>query len=248
MSNVDAPNVTSEVDQIVAAAQDKIQTTKAEAKAGLNRVLGEDRPKSIYLVNAEVDSLLYWRNKVVSGVVFSAGILFYLLINVFDYTVLSLAAWASCALMLASVLFVVGSGLNTRFRGAAALDYNRTNWPLASFRIKQDDVTAAVHNMVATLNVTIAHLKHIFYAQDIVLTLKAAGAAAAVGYFASFFNFITILFLVFFLGFTVPLTYQTYQPQIDAAWDKVLMKTKETTRVVLEKFPRTPAKGQRKAE
>jgi hypothetical protein len=255
MSAHESPNITEEVERIsqsverdatraVENASEKFEALKTQV-----RDLGDERPKSKYLVSPQVDELIFWRNKVNSGVVLSVGIMLYLLVDVFDYTILSLTSWVAFALLCASLLFVFFSNLMTRFRNAPPLDENRRNWPGAYFRLHPKRITANLEGVIDQANLCITKLQDVFYSRDIVVTLKAAGVAAAAGYITSYFNLITILFLVFFFAFTAPITYITYQKEIDAAWAKFLVKTKETTKVVLEKFPRTPKKdAARKAD
>jgi len=257
----DSPNITDEIENVahniqreatktVEHASEKFEAAKAQA-AGFAHDLGAEERKSKFLVSPQVDELIFWRNKINSGVVLSAGILLYLLVNVFDYTILSLASWAAFVLLVSSLLFVTFSNLNTRFRNAPPLDANRANWPGAYFRLHPKRITANLEDVINQINGGITKLQDVFYSRDVVTTIKAAGVAAVAGYLTSYFNLITILFLVFFFAFTGPITYQTYQKEIDAAWAKFLVKTKETTKVVLEKFPRTPKKeaaAARKAE
>jgi len=254
-SDVDKKREAAKQTERASESRAAVESAKAvEAAAGPEPTHrgGDERLTSKFPLGPQVGELIFWRNKMRSGVVFSAGILLYLLIDVFDYTLLSLESWAIFALLVLSMGFVVGTQLLVRIRPSTpAIDPNRENWPLAYFRLNPKKLASNVEDLANCVNEHLTQLKDVFYSRDLTTTAKAAGVAFAAACVTSWFNFITICFLGFFALFTLPITYVTYQKQIDDAVAKFLVKAKEIVGKVTQQLPRMarpPAGAQRKTD
>lgn len=163
--------------------------------------------------------LLTWKNPAATGKVFGAIVAALLLVKVNFVNYLFYAAYLGLLVSAAaeySGKLVVGQGFVTKYRGT----------PKTYAKCFNDNILPAVADAVSCLE---SKLQKIVFAQDIELTLKAAGLSYILYKLTSWFSVYSLVFSAVILAFSVPPVYQANKKEIDAAVAQYSKLAKEKT-------------------
>merc|ERR1711916_219888 len=188
--------------------EQKVESEVAAATAEGKKATGNGSSSSGPMKMPEV---FLWSNPINSGIVFASGIVVYLVLEVFEYTVLGLLAQVVAYTLLAGLAYAGFKTAHVKFLSGAPMDPNRASWPLAHFTVDRN----------TALNASLDQAKEVFYVQNMILTAQAAIGAFVASYIFSWIGFNTAAFTVFVLLFTIPKIYAMYHPQIDPVLAKV---------------------------
>jgi hypothetical protein len=181
-----------------------------------------------------VVELIYWRDLKKSGIVF--GSLLVLLLSLALFSVLSVVAYLSLAVLTVTSTFVVyrkvigavqKQGDSHPFK--SLLEYDVT---LPEERLHE--VADAV--MKSSTN-TLKELRRLFLVEDLVDSLKFGLVLWVLTYFGAWFNGMTLIILIVIGVFTIPKFYETYKAQIDQYLDLAKTQVSNVIKQVKEKIP-----------
>ena len=206
------------LDTVMDEVEQKVESGVAAATAEVKKATGNGSSSSGPMKMPEV---FLWSNPINSGIVFASGIVVYLVLEVFEYTVLGLLAQVVAYTLLAGLAYAGFKTAHVKFLSGAPMDPNRASWPLAHFTVDRNTVHNSADAMVDALNASLDQAKEVFYVQNMILTAQAAIGAFVASYIFSWIGFNTAAFTVFVLLFTIPKIYAMYHPQIDPVLAKV---------------------------
>jgi len=181
-----------------------------------------------------VESLIYWRDVKKSGVVFAAGFLILLAISFFS--VISVVAYASLAVLLGTVSFriykTVLQAVQKTSDGHPFKEYLE-----ADLLLPQEKVQEVVTVSVSHLNAFLAELRRLFLVEDLVDSLKFGLLLWTLTYLGSWFNGITLVVLAYVALFTLPKVYENNKESIDNYLEIVRSKFTEIAEKVKAAVP-----------
>mmetsp|Transcript_46774 Transcript_46774/g.117873 ORF Transcript_46774/g.117873 Transcript_46774/m.117873 type:complete len:243 (+) Transcript_46774:82-810(+) len=165
----------------------------------------------------KVSDILHWRDVIESGLVFLIANMFFYLITVGGYTVVTLISYQLLSYMFCCAVYVgafkaknrkaetpVGNPLADRFKGHR-------------FEIDKAAVDEYVNLGIDALNVFIVHLKSAVLCYNIVDTIKYIVILWFVSVIGGWFSGVFFAWLFVLVSFVWPRLYEEKQQQIDAA-------------------------------
>ncbi|KAE8736422.1 Reticulon-like protein B1 [Hibiscus syriacus] len=178
---------------------------KLPFKSKVYRLFGREKPLHQVLGAGKPADILLWRNKRVSGAVLGGVTAFWFLFEVIDYHLITLVC--HILILSLSVLFL---------------------WSNASHFI---------NNSPPTIPEAVISEKCLLKAASCLLSEINRAAVAGlwfVSVLGSCFNFLTLVYVVFLLLYTVPVLYEKYEDKVDAHAEKAMIEIKKQY-VILEK-------------
>lgn len=204
----------------------------------------EPEEAKIYIMGFE--STFLWEDPIYTGVIF--GTVFTTLISICYYSLISVFAYTSLALLMA----VVGVKLYT-YVMVTFLKKETAN-PIAKFEginltIPQEKVTEIADKATAKINCSLKELRRLFMVENMLDSIKFGLTLWVLTYIGSWFNAMTLLMLTWVGLFTVPKIYVLNKSQIDPVLDQVKAKLSEVSEKVSAMIPMAkPAVAEAKKE
>ncbi|MBA0806380.1 hypothetical protein Gohar_005834 [Gossypium harknessii] len=217
-SKISSPSSSSDSDD------DKRFHARAVAlKAKVYRLFGREKPLHQVLGAGKPADILLWRNKKLSGGVLGGVTSLWFLFEMLDYHLITLI----CHLMILalSVLFLWSNASNF---------INNSPPTIPEVVIPEKCLLKAASCFTFEINRTLDIVRTIATGKDLKTFLGAIAGLWFLSILGSCFNFLTMVYIVFILLYTVPVFYEKYEDKVDAFSEKMIIELKKQF-AVLEK-------------
>jgi len=185
-----------------------------------------------------VFQILHWKDPVRSGLLFGVINTFYLLLEYFDYTVVTLVSYLALALALVCFSYANFVVLKAKWlQGKDVENPFRARFQNVKFHIPREAVQTHLNTVVDLVNLTVDNVKGVFYATDntrTALWILYFYITAIVG---DWFGGATLLYLVSLVAFVWPRLYQEKKNEIDHFSGLALVEAKKYLHLALSKLP-----------
>uniref|UniRef100_A0A2C9L786 Reticulon-like protein n=1 Tax=Biomphalaria glabrata TaxID=6526 RepID=A0A2C9L786_BIOGL len=202
---------------------EETSSTKDEVQLRAKKIKCKFQRKGIYKslvdfgswlkgVDPRVKDLIYWRDVKKTGVVF--GSLLLILVSLAIFSVLSVIAYLSLAVLTVTFSFVVYKKI------MAAVQKSNDGHPFKPFlemdiSLSESKLKSVIQSVLKNVNCLTHELRRLFLIEDIVDSIKFGLLLWVLTYIGSWFSGMFLIILDIVLLFTVPKVYETYQVQID---------------------------------
>lgn len=160
-------------------------------------------------VSRDVENVLLWRDAKVSGSVFVASTLLYLLL---EWSGLSLLTIVSNTLLgLVSIAFLWNNVANFTGKSGVPLP------AIVDRGVSDSDLKYFAESFTAVINKGLGFTRRLISGKDIILTVEVAAALYVFGKIGNFFSSLGLLYTLAVLAFTVPKLYELKKDDIDNA-------------------------------
>jgi len=185
-------------------------------------------------IDPRVIDLIYWRDVKKTGIVF--GSVLVLLLSLALFSVLSVVAYLSLAMLTVSTTFVVYKKVlgAVQKQGDGHPFKHLLEFDVSLPEERLHEVADAV--MKSSTN-TIKELRRLFLVEDLVDSLKFGLVLWVLTYFGAWFNGMTLIILIVVGVFSIPKFYETYKVQIDQYLDLAKTQVNNVVKQVREKIP-----------
>lgn len=185
-------------------------------------------------VDPRVIDLIHWRDVKATGVVF--GSMMTVLLSLATFSLVSVLAYLSLALLAVSFSFVVYKKI------MGAVQKSNDGHPFKSLLdmdigLKEDKLKTVIAALLNNLNKTVAELRRLFLIEDMVDSLKFGLLLWVSTYIGCLLNGITLVILSLVALFSLPKVYETYQVQIDQNVGMVKAQINNVITTVQNKLP-----------
>lgn len=207
-------------------------------KSNVFRLFGREKPVHKVFGGGKPADLFLWRDKKVSGGVLGGATAIWLLFEVLEYNLLTLICHG--LILSISILFLWSN---------ASTFIKKSEPKIPKIYIPEEAFMQTVTMARIEINRGFATLHDISSGKDLkkfLLVIAGLWIASIIG---SCCNFLTLLYTLIVLGFTVPVIYEKYEDKIDPIGEKAWIEIKKQYAVldekVLSKIPKS-LKNQKK--
>eukprot|EP00850_Spirogloea_muscicola_P015917 SM000126S26293 [mRNA] locus=s126:35899:37789:- [translate_table: standard] len=176
----------------------------SSASAPTSKPFGRKQSVHQMLGGGQVADVLLWRKWTVSSGILGVATLAWILFEWSGYTLLTLLA--NTLLILVAAVFVWAQ---------AAAFLNRAPPPLPALSLSEDNVLWAAGFLRTEINKTLAIAHSVALGKDVKLFIKVIVGLYLLATIGAWFNFLSLVFLVVLLAFTLPLFYDKYEDDVD---------------------------------
>lgn len=185
-------------------------------------------------VDPRVIDLIYWRDVKKSGIVF--GSMLVLLLSLALFSVLSVVAYLSLAVLTVATTFVVYKKV------LGAVQKSSDGHPFKAYlefdiSLPEERLHQVADVIMKNSTSSIKELRRLFLIEDLVDSLKFGLLLWVLTYIGAWFNGMTLIILAVIGLFTLPKVYETYQVQIDQYIDLVRTQITNVVAQIKEKIP-----------
>eukprot|EP01127_Copromyxa_protea_P000456 TRINITY_DN10375_c0_g1_i1.p1 TRINITY_DN10375_c0_g1~~TRINITY_DN10375_c0_g1_i1.p1 ORF type:complete len:218 (+),score=37.33 TRINITY_DN10375_c0_g1_i1:107-760(+) len=156
-----------------------------------------------------LEPVFYWRDVYRSGILFSIGNLFFFLITVGQYSLLTLVTYVFLTLMLVSYAYITFA----QFRGQAN-PFEQHQY--SSFVISKETLVGHANTVHKILDALTSFIYRSFSSRDPVASLWIAGQVLIISQVGKWFSGEVLLYLIFFAAFVWPRLYEEKKSEIDS--------------------------------
>ncbi|KAL9240498.1 hypothetical protein vseg_014708 [Gypsophila vaccaria] len=209
-------------------------------KSKIYRLFGRQQPVHKVLGGGKPADVFLWRNKKISATVLSVATVIWFLFELLEYHLLTLV----CHLLIftLAVLFLWSN---------ASSFINKAPPRIPDVHIPENALLEFASALRFEINRSLAVLRDIASGKDLKKFLSVIAGLWVVSVVGGWFNFLTLVYLLFVLLHTVPVLYEKYEDQVDAYGEKALAELKKHYAVVnekvLSKIPKGPLKDKKVA-
>ncbi|GMJ06490.1 hypothetical protein HRI_004318300 [Hibiscus trionum] len=196
---------------------------KVPFKSKVYRLFGREKPLHQVLGAGKPADILLWRNKRVSGGVLGGVTAFWFLFEVLDYHLITLIC--HILILSLSVLFLWSNASNF---------INNSPPNIPEVVIPEKCLLKAASCLTTEINRAVDVVRTVATGKDLKTFLGAVAGLWVVSVLGSCFNFLTLVYVVFLLLYTVPVSYEKYEDKVDAYAEKAIIEIKKQY-VILEK-------------
>ncbi|KAE8662158.1 Reticulon-like protein B2 [Hibiscus syriacus] len=196
---------------------------KVPFKSKVYRLFGREKPIHQVLGAGKSADILLWRNKRVSGSVLGGVTAFWFLFEVLDYHLITLIC--HILILSLSVLFLWSNASNF---------INNSPPNIPEVVISEKSLLKAGSCLTTEINRAMNVVRTIATGKHLKTFLGAITGLWFVSVLGSCFNFLTLVYVVFLLLYTVPVLYEKYEDKVDAYAEKAMIEMKKQY-VILEK-------------
>jgi len=191
---------------------------------------------------SQAEDLIYWRNPIKSGLVFLTGLFTFFVLTVGGYTVISLISNLLLWLLVISFAYTNGTMMFATFQGKTPSNPHISRWGDGKFDISKETVDEYVEFLLPYVNKGIDFAREVAFCLNNMKTLRVIGALWVISIFSNLFSGLTLLFLEFFLVFSVPRLYEMNKQQVDKYAEFALSQAKtyyeQISTIIKEKIPK----------
>ncbi|XP_039062001.1 reticulon-like protein B1 [Hibiscus syriacus] len=195
---------------------------KVPFKSKVYRLFGREKPLRQVLGAGKSADILLWRNKRVSGSVLGGVSAFWFLFEVLDYHLITLIC--HILILSLSVLFLWSNVSNF---------INNSPPNIPEVVISEKSLLKAASCLTTEINRAMNVVRTIATGKHLKTFLGAIAGLWFVSVLGSCFNFLTLVYVVFLLLYTVPVLYEKYEDKVDAYAEKAMIEMKKQY-VILE--------------
>ncbi|KAI3468669.1 hypothetical protein Pfo_025332 [Paulownia fortunei] len=218
-------------------SEDEKKSSSLQAK--VYRLFGREKPVHRVLGGGKPADVFLWRNKKVSAAVLGGATAIWVLFDVLEYHLLTLVCHG---LILGLVILFLWSNASTFIKKSPPR--------IPEVSIPEEPVLNFASALRIEINLAFAALRDIASGKDLKKFLSQVIAGLWVlSFLGSCCDFLTLLYTITVLLFTVPLFYEKYEDQIDSYAEKAIAELKKQYAVfdgkILRKIPRGPLKDKK---
>lgn len=236
-AHVPPPEVFSEADVSAAAAA---PGSPSSSSSKIFRLFGRQQPLHKVLGGGKPADVLLWRNKKISASALCVATVIWFLFELLEYHLLTLL----CHILIftLSVLFLWSN---------ASTFINKSPPRIPDVHIPDNALMEFISVLRFEINRALSVLRDIASGKELKKFLAVIAGLWVVSVVGSWFNFLTLVYLLFVLLHTVPVLYEKYEDHVDAFAEKASIELKRQYAVADEKFlskiPRGPLKDKKVA-
>ncbi|MCD9558911.1 Reticulon-like protein B5 [Datura stramonium] len=211
---------------------------KTPFKTKIYRLFGRERPVHKVLGGGKPADIFLWRDKKVSAGVLGFATVIWALFELLEYHVLTLV----CHILIVAlaVLFLWSN---------VSAFINTVPPQIPEVVLPKDIVLGVASTLRIEINRILEILRNIASGKDLKRFLVVIFGLWVVSILGNFWNFLTLIYIVFVLLHTVPVLYEKYEDKVDAFAEKAETEIKKHYVVfyanVLCKIPIGPLKGKK---
>ncbi|KAK4783971.1 hypothetical protein SAY86_018339 [Trapa natans] len=194
-------------------------------KSKVYRLFGREKPVHKILGGGKPADIFLWRNKKNSATVLGAATAIWMLFELLQYHLITLLCHV--AILVLAVLFVWSN---------ASTFIHKSPPHIPDVAMPEKCVLEVVSVLRHEINRGLALLREVASGRDAKKFLSVVMCLWIISVVGSWFNFITLFYLVFVLLHTVPMLYEKYEDQVDALGKKAMIEIKKQYAVLDEKF------------
>lgn len=181
-----------------------------------------------------VESLIYWRDPVQSGIALGSGLA--LLIALACCSVVSVFAYVSLLVLTGAVGFRIYKNVLQAVQKTN--EGHPFKWLLeVDVSVPAERAQEVAAAATAHLNATVSELRRLFLVEDLVDSLKFGVLLWCLTYVGAFFNGMTLIILAWIALFSLPKAYEMNKAQVDANLEIARAKINEITNKVRAAVP-----------
>ncbi|KAL9265087.1 Reticulon-like protein [Drosera capensis] len=207
-------------------------------KPKVYRLFGRERPVHVLLGGGKPADVLLWRNKQISAGALGVATVIWVLFELLECHLLTLL----CHILIFSLALLFLWSNATTF-------INKAPPRIPDVQIPEKAVLEFVSVLRLEINNSIALLRQIATGKELKKFLAVIAGLWVVSVVGSWFNFLTLFYILFVLLHTVPVLYEKYEDQVDAFAEKAGIELKKHYAVVdskvLKKIPVGALKGRK---
>ncbi|KAK4435421.1 Reticulon-like protein B2 [Sesamum alatum] len=220
------------------SSSDSDDDKKARLKTKVYRLFGREKPVHKVLGGGQGADILLWRDKKVSGAVLGGAAALWFLFDVLEYHFLTLICHG---LIL---------GLVTMFLLSNASAFVKKAPPrIPEIILPEEPVLKFASAFRIEINRVFADLRDIASGKDLKKFLYVIGGLWVLSILGGICDFMTLIFSITVLLFTVPFLYEKNEDQVDCYAEMAIAELKKQYAVfdakVLSKIPRGPLKDKK---
>ncbi|KAL9251226.1 Reticulon-like protein [Drosera capensis] len=204
-------------------------------KPRVYRMFGREQPVHVVLGGGTPADILLWRDKKISGGALGVATAIWILFELLEYHLLTLVC--HILIFFLAILFL-WSNVTTFI--------NKAPPHIPEIQIPEKALEVLGAGLVLEFNETIVWLRQVASKKDLKKFLMVIAGLWVVSIVGSWFNFLTLFYIIFVLLHTIPVLYEKYEDHVDAFTEKAGIELKKHYDVinakVLSKFPRGPLK------
>ncbi|XP_071692237.1 reticulon-like protein B2 [Rutidosis leptorrhynchoides] len=204
----------------------------SEMKSKVFRLFGREKPVHKVFGGGKPADLLLWKDKKVSGAILGGFTIIWLLFEVLEYNLLTLVCHS--LILTLAILFVWSSA-------STFIKKSPPKFPEVS--IPEKLVMEVVSDLRIQINRGLATIHDIATGKDWKKFLSVVVGLFFVSIIGDDLNFLTLVYILVVLLFSVPVIYEKYEDKIDPLAEKVWIEIKKQYTVfdakVLSKIPRS---------
>ncbi|KAH9603719.1 hypothetical protein KSS87_007075 [Heliosperma pusillum] len=212
--------------------------SSSSMKSDVFRLFGRKQP--VHKVLGGAADVFMWRNKKISATVLGVATVIWFLFELLEYHLLTLV----CHILIftLSVLFLWSN---------ASKFVNKPPPRIPDVHIPENALLEFASALRFEINRALAVLRDIASGKDLKKFLAVIAGLWVVSVVGGWFNFLTLIYLLFVLLHTLPVLYEKYENEVDAFGEKAALELKKHYAVVdekvLSKIPRGPLKDKKVA-
>ncbi|KAL8200942.1 hypothetical protein R6Q57_012281 [Mikania cordata] len=201
-------------------------------KSKVFRLFGREKPLHSVVGGGKLADLLLWKDKKVSGGILGGATTIWFLFEVLEYHLLTLVCHS---LILTLALVFLWSNASTFIKKSPP--------KIPEVAIPEKPVMEIVSSLRIEINRGLAAICHIASGKDLKKFLSVIAGLWFVSIISNSCNFLTLIYILLVLLFSVPVTYDKYEDKIDPLAEKAWIEIKKQYVVldakVLSKIPRS---------
>ncbi|KAL6502380.1 Reticulon-like protein B2 [Orobanche hederae] len=220
------------------SSSDSEDEKKSSLKANVCRLFGREKPVHLLLGGGKPADVLLWRDKKVSAGVVGGATAIWVLFHVLEYHLLSFICHG----------LIFGLVILFLFSNASAF-IKKIPPCIPKIKIPEEPVLNFASALRLHFNQAFAALRDIATGNDIKKFLSVIAGLWIFSLLGSCCDFLTLLYTITVLLFTVPISYEKYEDQVDSCAHKAMAELKKQYAAldarVLSKIPRGPLKNKK---
>lgn len=186
----------------------------------------------------KVSAVLHWRDPVNSALVFGVLSSIYILLDWFDYTVLTLVSYLLFCLL--AVCFGYAQFVHFRatwVQGQVAQNPFVQNFKGVDFHVPKEVATQHLNTVLDIVNLTVDRFTEVYFITNSILALKYLAYFYVLASVGEWFSGLTLFFLGTVVAFVWPRTYEEKKKEIDHGVELAKAEYKKYSALAVSKLP-----------
>jgi hypothetical protein len=225
-------------DSSSSSSSDSDDEKTSSLKAKVYRLFGREKPVHKVLGGGKPADVFLWRDKKVSAGVVGVATAIWVLFDFLEYHLLTLLCHG---LILGLVILFLWSN--------ATIFIKKSPPHIPEIIIPEEPVLKCTSSLRVEINHIFAVLRDIATGKDLKKFLSVIAGLWALSFVGGCCDFLTVLYTITVLLFTVPIFYEKYEDKVDSCAEKAIAELKKQYAVfdakVLSKIPRGPLKDKK---
>ncbi|XP_021906258.1 reticulon-like protein B5 [Carica papaya] len=217
---------------------DNEKSAAASVKAKIYRIFGRERPVHTVFGGGKPADVFLWRNKKISAGVLGTATAVWVLFELLEYHLLTLACHI---LILSLAVLFLWSNVHTFI--------NKSRPRIPEVHIPEEPFLQVASALRMEINWVFKILRDIASGRDLKKFLVVISSLWVMSIVGSWCNFLTLFYIIVVLLHTVPVLYEKYEDKVDSCAEKVMKEIKKQYALfdakVLSKIPKAAFKAKR---